>query len=146
MFTLNKIIKQRKQFKSISDIVQIESISISTNFKPEKNENPKRNRRVSFQVNNSHFFNTTPKNALDLLRLQYSDAEDDANDADNEMEFEETNQPQLSVRDAWQWKAGADEVKHANKAPQSSNLSRRNLNSTLKLKRKKITKSKCCIF
>jgi hypothetical protein len=113
---------------------------------PTSPELPKRHRRVSFQVNNSHFFNTTPKNALDLLRLQYSDAEDNGNDADNKMEYEETNQPQLSVRDAWQWKAGADEVKQANRVPQSSNLHRRNLNSTLKLKRKKITKSKCCMF
>jgi hypothetical protein len=97
-------------------------------------------------VNNSHFFNTTPKNALELLRLQYSDADDDGNDADDEMEYEEFNQPQLSVRDAWQWKAGADEVKNNNRVPQSSTLRRRNLNSTLKLKRKKISKSKCCMF
>ena len=113
---------------------------------PHSPELPQRNRRVSFQVNNSHFFNTTPKNALELLRLQYSDADDDGNDADDEMEYEETIQPQLSVRDAWQWKAGADEVTNNNRVPQSSTLRRRNLNSTLKLKRKKISKSKCCMF
>jgi hypothetical protein len=50
------------------------------------------------------------------------------------------------VRDAWQWKAGADEVKNNNRVPQNSTLRRRNLNSTLKLKRKKISKSKCCMF
>ena len=113
---------------------------------PHSPELPQRNRRISFQVNNSHFFNTTPKNALELLRLQYSDADDDGNDADDEMEYEETSQPQVSVRDAWQRKAGADEVRNNNRVPQSSTLRRRNLNSTLKLKRKKISKSKCCMF
>jgi hypothetical protein len=75
---------------------------------PHSPEFPQRNRRVSFQVNNPHFFNTTPKNALKLLRLQYSNPDDDGNDADDKMEYEETSQPQLSVRDAWQWKARAD--------------------------------------
>jgi hypothetical protein len=31
------------------------------------------------------------------------------------MEYEETIQPQLSVRDAWQWKAGADEIRNNNR-------------------------------